>query len=56
VVSKRMVKQQQMRWNKRGAHLLLQVRSEVLNDDLWTTFEHWYPGMVSADVLQEVAA
>ncbi len=56
VVSKRMVKQQQMRWTKRGAHLLLQVRTEVLNDDLRTTFEHWYPGMASVDVLQEAAA
>jgi hypothetical protein len=56
VVSKRMVKQQQMRWTKKGAHLLLQVRSEVLNDDLGTTFEHWYPGMASADVPQEAAA
>jgi hypothetical protein len=45
-----------MRWTKRGAHLLLQVRTEVLNDDLWTTFEYWYPGMVSADVPQEAAA
>ena len=28
VVSKRMVKRQQMRWNKRVAHLLLQVRTQ----------------------------
>ncbi len=56
VVSKRMVKQQQMRWTKKGAHLLLQVRTEVLNDDLRTTFEHWYPGMASTDVPQEAAA
>ena len=26
VIAKRMVKKQQMRWTKRGAHLLLQVR------------------------------
>src|SRR5664279_6080271 len=31
VVSKRMVKKQQMRWTPRGAHLLLQVRTRVLN-------------------------
>jgi hypothetical protein len=55
VVSKRMVKKQQMRWTKRGAHLLLQVRTEVLNDDLRTTFEHWYLGIASADVPQEAA-
>ena len=33
VISKRMVKKQQMRWSKRGAHLLLQVRTRVLNDE-----------------------
>jgi hypothetical protein len=32
VVSKRMVKKQQMRWTPRGAHLLLQIRARVLND------------------------
>ncbi len=44
VVSKRMVKQQQMRWTSRGAHLLLQVRTRVLNDDLPDVFRRWYPG------------
>ena len=34
VVSKRMVKKQQMRWAPRGCHLPLQVRRCVLNDDL----------------------
>jgi hypothetical protein len=50
VVSKRMVKKQQMRWTKKGAHLLLQVRSQVLNDDLRATFERWYPLMERTDV------
>ena len=45
VVSKRMVKKQQMQWTQRGAHLLLQVRTQVLNDDLRPTFERWYPGL-----------
>jgi hypothetical protein len=45
VISKRMVKLQQMRWTKRGAHLLLQVRTRVLNDDLRNTFRNWYPGL-----------
>ena len=31
VISKRMVKKQQMRWSRRGAHLLLQVRTRELN-------------------------
>ena len=48
VVSKRMVKKQQMRWTPRGAHLLLQVRTRVLNDDLATVFQRWYPAFVVA--------
>ncbi len=47
VVSKRMVKKQQMRWTPRGAHLLLQVRTRVLNDDLATEFQRWYPAFVA---------
>jgi hypothetical protein len=48
VVSKRMVKKQQMRWSQRGAHLLLQVRTRVLNDDLADAFRRWYPEFVPA--------
>jgi hypothetical protein len=44
VVSKRMVKKQQMRWSQRGAHLLLQVRTRVLNDELREIFQQWRPG------------
>jgi hypothetical protein len=29
--ARRMVKKQQMRWSRRGAHLMLQVRAAVLN-------------------------
>jgi hypothetical protein len=43
VVSKRMVKKQQMAWTERGAHLLLQVRTRVLNGDLEDAFRCWYP-------------
>src|SRR5450631_4255149 len=46
VVSKRFVKKQQMRWTQRGAHLLLQTRVQVLNDDLRNTFCRWFPGMM----------
>jgi hypothetical protein len=56
VISKRMVKKQQMRWTKQGAHLLLQVRTQVLNADLRPTFEQWYPAMVSTDVPSALAA
>jgi hypothetical protein len=48
VVSKRMVKKQQMRWTPKGAHLLLQVRTRVLNDDLAGDFRRWYSEFVPA--------
>lgn len=44
VVSKRMVKKQQMQWTPKGAHLLLQVRTQVINGDWAATFRGWYPG------------
>ena len=43
VISKRMVKKQQMRWSKKGAHLLLQVRTKVIDGDWRKAFERWYP-------------
>ena len=45
VVSKRFVKKQKMRWTERGAHLLLQVRVNVLNGDLHKAFQRWHPGL-----------
>ena len=56
VVSKRMVKKQQMRWTPRGAHLLLQVRTRVLNDDLIGAFQRWYPAFCNTSDGQELAA
>jgi hypothetical protein len=56
VVSRRMVKQQQMRWTQHGAHLLLQVRTQVFNEDLQATFGRWYPGMQMGVRQQEKAA
>jgi len=43
VVSRRFVKKQQMQWTLRGAHLLLQTRTKVLNNELEGTFRQWYP-------------
>jgi len=43
VVAKRMVKKQQMQWTHEGAHYLLQTRTAVLNGDLKSLFERWYP-------------
>ena len=47
VISQRRVKQQQMRWSQEGAHLLLQVRTQVLNDDLRGTFRRWSPALAA---------
>ena len=47
VISKRMVKKQQMRWSQRGAHLLLQIRTRVLNGEWEATFRTWYPAFRS---------
>ena len=56
VVSKRMVKKQQMRWTQRGAHLLLQVRTKVLNDEWRDTFCRWYPAMAKTEESVKCAA
>ncbi|BBE09980.1 Putative uncharacterized protein [Mycoavidus cysteinexigens] len=57
VVSKRFVKKQQMRWTRRGAHLLLQTRVQVLNGDLRQTFCRWFPCMKTQELapLKEAA-
>jgi hypothetical protein len=43
-----MVKKQQMRWTPRGAHLLLQIRTRVLNYQLADNFHRWYPNFSRA--------
>jgi hypothetical protein len=43
VVSKRMVKKQPMRWGPKSAHLLIQVRARVLNDELAPVLRRSYP-------------
>ena len=48
VLSRRMVKKQQMRWTKRGAHLLLQTRTQTLNGDLRKCFQRWHHDMKAA--------
>lgn len=45
VISKRMVKKQQMRWTKEGAHRMIQVRIATLNNELRDEFCRWYPNM-----------
>jgi len=43
LLDKRFSKKQQMQWTPKGAHLLLQIRVKVLNQDLTTVFQSWYP-------------
>lgn len=47
VTSKRFAKRQQMQWTKRGAHLLLQTRTRVLDGTFRSLFERWYPGLAN---------
>jgi hypothetical protein len=54
VISKRFCKKQQMAWTPRGAHLLLQIRTRVLNGDWEATFREWYPGFRASP--QQMAA
>jgi hypothetical protein len=44
VISKRFCKKQQMQWTQRGAHLLLQIRTQRLHGDWEAMFREWYPG------------
>ena len=55
VVGKRFCKKQQMRWTKKGAHLLLQTRTRTLDGTLRHKFEQWYPGLAANDDQSEVA-
>lgn len=51
LLDKRMSKSQQMRWSHYGAHLLLQVRSEVVDGRLSSNFNRWYPGFGDSKML-----
>jgi hypothetical protein len=50
VVSKRFAKKQQMRWTRRGAHLLLQACTKTLDGTLRSTFERWYQGLANENL------
>jgi len=47
LISKRFAKRQQMQWTRRGAHLLLQMRTQTLDDTLRPLFERWYPSLAN---------
>jgi hypothetical protein len=45
-----------MRWTPKGVHLLLQVRMLVLNKELESKFQQWYPGFrVDSQPSQEIS-
>ncbi len=48
-VSKRFCKKQQMQWSRQGAHLLIQVRAYVINNELKKIFQGWYKDFNSGD-------
>jgi|SRR6266850_2526134 len=48
VLSQRCCKKHQRGWTPRGAHLLRQIRTRVLNGDGEATFREWYPGFCAA--------
>ena len=53
-MNRRLAKSQQMRWSRRGADRLLQVRCAVYNGTLGTGFgQRFYP---ANDLLPQVAA
>jgi len=62
LLGKRFSKKQHMQWTPKGAHLLLQLRVQLSNDELWDTFRGWYPklppagaGAQTAQVQQHVS-
>jgi hypothetical protein len=61
VIAKRFSKKQSMQWTKKGAHLLLQVRTKVLNNEWEDIFRKMYPDfrpiklVKDPDIIQEAA-
>jgi hypothetical protein len=55
IIAKRMVKKQQMRWNRYTVQRFLDVRIHVLNGTLEGAFRHWHKGFRPvADQTQQV--
>ena len=50
ILDKRFSKSQQMQWTPRGAHLLLQVRTEMANGTLGAAFDRWYGAARDSDL------
>jgi len=58
IIAKRMVKKQQMRWNRYTVQRFLDVRIHALNGTLEDTFRHWHKGFrpVPAQTQQGLSA
>ena len=56
LISRRRVKKQHMRWTKKGAHLLLQLRIKTLNHNLRKSFIKWYPKIEQENEALSLAA
>ena len=56
IIDKRMSKSQQMRWDPFSAHLLLQVRTSVLDGRLRKDFARWFPGFAANDATVQISA
>ena len=56
VIAKRFAKKQQMQWTRRGAHLLLQLRTRVLDGTLDDDFRRWRNQRRSAPTEPAMAA
>jgi hypothetical protein len=50
IIAKRMVKKQQMRWNRFTVQRFLDVRIHVLNGTLEDAFRHWHKGFRPVDI------
>ncbi len=56
IIDKRMSKSQQMRWDPKSAHQLLQVRVRVIDSLLRDDFARWYPGFPANESSMVVVA
>jgi hypothetical protein len=56
VIGRRLAKKQPMRWRRRGAHLLVQIRVAMLHRRLPQAFQRWFPVTTSTVTANAVAA
>lgn len=56
VIAKRFGKKQSMQWTRKGAHLLLQARTQVLNNDWEKVFREKYPNFRPVDITKNLSA